>query len=90
MIAGVTMSGQISGLYPQYNTNKIQSIKKIQTAEPQESPLIDQKQEEQSSVSLSEELKNAKTVSYTSNPYEQSRKIAENSLLVGQNLDIAV
>ena len=91
MIAGVNMSGQLNALYPQYNTTKVQPIKKSDAVDSKESlQVISKPQKEQSSVSVSAELQNAQNVSYTSNPYDQARKTAENTLLLGQNFDIAV
>ncbi len=91
MIAGVNMTGQINALYPQYNTTKVQPIKKSKAVDSNESlQIINKPEKEQSSVSVSTELKNAQNVAYTSNPYDQARKSAENTLLLGQNFDIAV
>lgn len=91
MIAGINSSGRLTALYPQYNVSKIKATKKIDAADSKDSLQAMEKQEEfKSSIAVSEDLKNAKSVSYSENPYDQSRKVAENTLLVGQNFDIAV
>jgi len=91
MIAGVNMSGQLNALYPQYNATKVKPIKRSNAVDSNESlQAVNKKEKEQSSVAVSAELKNAQNISYTSNPYDQTRKSAENTLLVGQNFDIAV
>lgn len=91
MIAGVNMSGELNALYPKYNANRINPVKKPSTVGSNDSlKEIYESEEKQSSLSVSNELKNATKVSYTKNPYEQSRKMADCTLLVGQNFDIAV
>lgn len=88
MIAGINTSGQLNALYPQYNVTPVHAMKKLESVDseglvPQEK----NQEEEASSVSLSEELKNATQVAYSNNPYDQAKKMADSTLLVGQNLD---
>ncbi|MEG1458690.1 MAG: hypothetical protein RSB37_09580 [Acetivibrio sp.] len=92
MIAGVGMSGTINALYPQYNVNPVRSMKKLESVDPKEPTQVradkGDKEEEISSLSVPDEMKNAKQVTYSMNPYDQAKKMAESTLLVGQNLDL--
>lgn len=91
MISGINTSGQLSALYPQYNAGRVQPIKKPNAVDSQEAlQALYEQSKSQSSVSLSEEMKNAEQLSYSANPYDQNRKMSDITLLAGQNFDIAV
>ena len=91
MIGAISNTGMLNALYPQYNVSKIQRVKKLDEATSKDSVQAkEQEKELKSSIAVSEELRQAKQVSYSENPYEQSRKLAESTLLVGQNFDVAV
>lgn len=84
MIAGIGKSGQLDAIYPQYQLNPIKPIAKFDVKEP-----TDRLKPEQETFKpeVPEQLKDAKSVSYSQNPYDQARKAVENTLLLGQNLD---
>lgn len=91
MIAGIDRAGGIYSLFPQYTAYKVDSIKKVRKIDENENTSIFKENfPKSSSVSLSLELKYAQSISYTENPYDQSKRMADSTLLLGQNFDVAV
>lgn len=99
MIAGLSASGALQSLYPQYEKKKITKVKKIHSGETsaQEVASSEAKQETDSmedtiaanyQASLAEETTDLDSLSYASqNPYVSSKKSLDSSLLIGMNVD---
>lgn len=98
MIAGISASGSLQGLYPQYNKRKVSKVKRIhkdetsfseaketstQDTTPMESTIFSDYQ-----ATLADEVEGEEMISYdTSNPYMCSKKSIDASLLLGINFD---
>ncbi len=99
MIAGLSASGALQSLYPQYNKKKISKIKKVHSgtssmeqvsssSEQSDAETIDDAVAANYQATLSEETKDLEMISYAAkNPYTNAKKSIDESLLLGMNVD---
>ncbi|MBQ1689511.1 MAG: hypothetical protein II073_09565 [Lachnospiraceae bacterium] len=99
MIAGLSASGALQAMYPQYNKKKISKVKKVSAHEASTEELQDSSSLTEASAledeiasnyqtTLAEETQGLETISYDSaNPYQASKKSLDESLLLGLHVD---
>lgn len=98
MIAGLSSSGALQSLYPQYNKKKVTKVKKVHSgsSSAQEISSKDSAAEDDTEdtitanmqAALAEETKDLDSITYTDgNPYVSAKKSIDESLLLGMNID---
>lgn len=98
MIAGISGSGSLQGLYPQYNKRKVSKVKRIHKDEASFSEITEASTEDTTPMenavlsnyqeTLEKETEGLEMISYdTTNPYMCSKKAIDSSLLLGINID---
>lgn len=99
MIAGLSSSGALQSLYPQYNKKKVSKVKKVHSGSSSLEELSSGKETDETDqleasatthyqASISEETKDLETISYTpGNPYANAKKSLDSSFLLGMNVD---
>ena len=99
MIAGLSSSGALQSLYPQYNKKKVSKVKKVNNGSSALEELSPDKEADETSelettatanyqASVSKETKDLETISYTpGNPYTAAKKSLDSSFLIGMHVD---
>lgn len=87
MIVAMNGLGRLQGIYAQYNTRPVTKIRQI--SEDERTPQLTEISKRDRSQVAKEKFDGIMNMKYAeNNPYESSRKIAEESILSGMNLDI--